>query len=116
MLTAMIPFLDCILVAIVVFIRFRLTIRESFLVSATLATAWLVLGTELLSLFHALNFWPVLLWWLAPLPLLAFLIFAFRHRRRFVLHRPRLTIFDYTLLSGILFILGWSWCQAFFSP
>lgn len=115
MLTAAIPFLDWILAAAFIFLRFRLTLREAFLAGATLAAGWLVLGTESLSLFHALHFWPVLLWWLAPLPFLAFLIFYHRRRRSFP-RWPRLGIFDYALLVGIVFILGWSWCQAFFSP
>lgn len=115
MFTAAIPLLDCFLAAYLIFLRFRLTLRESCLVSATIAAAWLVLGTESLSLFHALTFGPVLLWWLVPLPLLAFLIFRNIHRRKFP-HLPRLGIFDYALLAGIIFILSWSSCQAIFSP
>jgi hypothetical protein len=115
MLFGAIPFLDWILAAYVVYLRFRLTLRESFLVGATLAAGWLVLGTESLSLFRALHFWPTLFWWLVPLPWLAFLVFNCRHRRRFP-RWPRLTAFDYALLAGIVFIVGWSWCQAVFSP
>jgi Dolichyl-phosphate-mannose-protein mannosyltransferase len=115
MFTAVIPLLDCFLAAYFVFLRFRLTLRESCLVSATLATGWLVLGTESLSLAHALAFWPVLLWWLAPLPVLAFLVFDDFHGRKFP-RWPRLEIFDYALLTGIIFVLGWSLCQAIFSP
>src|SRR6185437_15798680 len=115
MFTAAIPLLDCFLAAYFIFLRFRLTLRESCLVSATLATGWLVLGTESLSLFHALTFWPVLLWWLAPLPLLAFFVFNNFHRRKIPCW-PRLKIFDYALLAGIIFILGWSLCQSVFSP
>jgi hypothetical protein len=115
MLAAVIPFLDWILTAYVIFLRFRLTLRESFLVGATIAAGWLVMGTELLSLIHALHFGPVLLWWLAPLPLLGFLIFKYRLRGRFP-RWPRLNVFDYGLVVGIVFLVGWSLCQAVFSP
>ena len=111
-----IPFLDWIFAACFIFLRFRLTLRESFLVAATLSSGWLVLGTESLSLLHALNFWPVLLWWLVPLPLLAFRVFVNRHRRGFVPHWPPLKVFDYALLAGIVFLSGWSLCQAVLSP
>jgi dolichyl-phosphate-mannose-protein mannosyltransferase len=115
MLTGVIPFLDWILTAYLIFLRFRLTLRESFLAGATLAAGWLVMGTELLSLIRALHFWPILFWWLAPLPPLAFLVFNHRPRRRFPRWR-RLTIFDYVLLAAIVFLIGWSFCQAVFSP
>src|SRR3954468_24690287 len=114
MFTAAIPLVDWIFAATIVFFQFRLTWRESFLVGATLATAWLVIGTESLSLCHALTFWPVLLWWLAPLPFLVAGVVFLRDRRRFIPPWPRLGIFDYSLLAAIVFILGWAWCQAFF--
>jgi len=116
MFTAAVPFLDWILAAFGIYLRFRLTLRESFLVSATLAMAWLVLGTELLSLAHAITFLPVLLWWLVPLPFAIFLIVVNHHRRRFLPPWPRFPVFDYFLSAAILFILGWSFCQAVFSP
>lgn len=115
MFSAAIPFLDWILAVCFIYLRFRLTLRESFLVGATFAAGWLVLGTESLSLFRAIAFRPVLLWWLAPLPVLAFMVFYHRRRRRFP-RLPQPGIFDYALLAGIVFVLGWSFCQAFFSP
>jgi len=116
MFTAAIPFLDWISAAIAIYLRFRLTLREAFLVSATLAMAWLVLGTEILSLARAITFVPLLLWWLVPLPFAILFIITNRDRRRFPPPWPRLTAFGYGLLAVILVLLGWSFTQAIVSP
>jgi hypothetical protein len=118
MLAALVPFLDCVLGAFLIFSRTRhlLTLRESFLLSAVLAAVWLILGTELLGYFHSIDFWPLLLWWLLPLPVLAGLLFKTPRWRRALPHWPSLKPFDYVLLSLILSALSWSWCQAYFSP
>src|SRR5437867_590543 len=102
MFTATIPILDWVLAAFGIYLTFRLTLREAFLVGATLATAWLVLGTEFLSLCHAITFTPVLLWWLVPLPFAVFLVIANRQRRRAIPRRPQLSVFDYFLLAAIV--------------
>jgi Dolichyl-phosphate-mannose-protein mannosyltransferase len=116
MVTAAIPFLDWILAAYGIYLGFRLTLREAVLISATLAVTWLVAGTELLSLAHAITFLPILIWWLVPLPFTIVFIVANRHRRRFLPRRPRLTIYNYCLLAAIVFILGWACIQAIVSP
>src|SRR3954451_21974657 len=116
MLFAALPVLDFLLAAALLFLRFRLTRREAWLVGATLATAWLVLGTELLSLVHALTFGPVLVWWLVPLPGLAWLVFRDRKRRRWLPTCPRFRMIHYFLVALVVVALGWAWCQAVFSP
>jgi hypothetical protein len=119
MALALIPILAPLAVALLVLALSRpsLTLRESLLVAVGLAAGWLVLGTELLSLFHAIRFWPVLLWW--ALPALA-LAAALRHRGRRVregLPRPpRLGRARQLLLAAVVFLLGWSFCQAAFAP
>ena len=91
------------------------TWRESMLEAAVLASAWLVLGTELLSLWHALRFWPVLLWWATPAAaLVAILARGSRGWREWAI--PRLTAAQYALVVALVFLLSWSWCQAFFAP
>jgi hypothetical protein len=116
MFTAIVPFLDILLGTILLHgcARSRLTLREAALVSVTLATGWLVLGTELLSLFHAIDFWPVLTWWLAPLSVLLVLIAT--HPSRRVLRWPQLRAFDLALLVAIVAVLAWAFCQAGLSP
>ncbi|HTV47814.1 MAG TPA: hypothetical protein VMG59_05170 [Phycisphaerae bacterium] len=42
--------------------------RESLLITAVIVCAWAVLGTELLGSLSALSFWPVLMFWLTPIP------------------------------------------------
>lgn len=117
MFAALIPLLSCVAAAFVVYLRAEPapTLRESFLAAVTFAAGWLVLGTELLGLFHAIHFWPVLLWWLGPLLLLVTLLGRAWRRRKFP-PWPRLTFFDGALLLAIAFVLGWAWCQAWFSP
>jgi len=97
--------------------RPSLTLRESLLVAVALAGGWLVLGTEVLSLFHAMRFWPVLLWWTLPaLALGAMLRRRGRDWREWFPKRPRLTVAQQLLLAAVVFPLGWSWCQACFAP
>jgi hypothetical protein len=119
MIAALIPFFVWVLAAWLLFLRggSTSTVRESLLTSAVLITAWLVLGVEGLSLLHAIRFWPVLLWWLVPLCILAGVLFIDRSRlwRRWPVW-PRLKLFDWALLCIIAVVLGWSLCQAFFSP
>jgi hypothetical protein len=69
---ALIPFLAFFFLAVAVFLRTKdpVTFRESLLIAAVFAGAWLAVGTEILSLFHALRFVFVLLWWLVPLSVL----------------------------------------------
>jgi hypothetical protein len=119
MALALIPILTWVAVALLVRVHSRpsLTLRESLLVAAVLAGGWLVLGTEGLSLFHAVHFWPVLLWWTLPLLTLGTLL---RRRgpgwREWFPKRPRLTPAQCLLLAAVVFPVGWSWCQACFAP
>jgi hypothetical protein len=93
------------------------TLRESLLVAAVLASGWLVLGTELLSLCQALRFWPVLLWWTIPALALAALLRRRSGRwREWYPKPPRLTLVQHSLLAALVFLSGWSWCQATFAP
>src|SRR5262245_13951736 len=92
------------------------SLRESLLVAAALAGGWLVLGTELLSLFHAIRFWPVLLWW--AVPALALLV-GLARERRLREWRPklrRLAPIEWLLAASLALLLAWSWCQAVFAP
>jgi hypothetical protein len=118
LLPAVVPLLDCALGAAALYWSAtpRLTRRESALVAATLATGWLILGTELLSLFHAIRFWPVLAWWLAPLPLLG--VHCVRqHARRPLLKLPWPSkIADRGLLAAIVAVLALALCAAWVSP
>jgi hypothetical protein len=118
MLAALAPLLTWLSVAAVLRgrIRWRITWRDALLVAATLAAAWLVLGTELLSLFHAIRFGPVLMWWLAPLPVLVTLAATAKDKRRYLPAWPRLSWYDGMLLLVIVAALGWALCQAWFSP
>jgi hypothetical protein len=93
------------------------TLRESLLVAAVMASGWLVLGTELLSLCHALRFWPVLLWWTIPtLTLAVTLLRQSRRWRESFARPPRPTLAQCWLLAALVFLSGWSWCQATFAP
>jgi hypothetical protein len=112
---AAVPLFGWLAGALVIYSRTSrwLTLRESFLVSTVLAAVWLVLGIEILSLAHAIRFWPILLWWLVPL---AGLVGPLLRSRRSWPRWPRLRIFDYSLLAAVIFLLGWSFLQAIFSP
>jgi hypothetical protein len=119
MVFALIPILAWVAAALLVLGHSRpsLTLRGSLLVAVVLAGGWLVLGTEVLSLFHALRFGPVLLLWTLPLLLLGGLL---RLRggglRGWLPERPRLTLAQLLLLTAMVFPLGWSLCQACFAP
>lgn len=117
MLAALVPLLTWLATAAALRARvtLRLTWRDALLAGATLATAWLVLGTELLSLFHAITFWPILLWWLVPLPIAAALA-TLRRRRPLLPPPPRLAVLDRALVLLIVAALAWTFCQAWFSP
>lgn len=41
-------------------------LRSSLLIAATAWGVWVVVGCEFLSLFRAVSFWPILLWWILP--------------------------------------------------
>jgi hypothetical protein len=119
MALASIPVLACALAALLVLLHSRpsLTLRESLLVAVVLAGGWLVIGTEVLSLFHALRFGPVLVWWTLPVLALASMLRRQGHGwRGWLPIRPRLTSAQYLLLAAVVFPLGWSWCQACFAP
>ena len=91
----------------------RITFREALLAGALAAAAWLVLGTESLSLFHAVNFSALLLWWLLPLLLGGYLL-SRRHAGLSELLRSKqhFTSTQYLLLVIILFLLAWTALQA----
>ena len=68
MVFALVPVLAWLAAALLIFSHSgpSRTLRESLLTAVVLAGAWLVLGTELLSLCHAVSFGPILLWWAIP--------------------------------------------------
>jgi hypothetical protein len=93
----------------------RIGVRESALTAATLAAAWLVLGTELLGLWHALGRWTVLTWWLVPLVALVGAL----ARRGITPVRPRLprpSAAQWALAACIAVPLACAACQAWFAP
>ena len=124
MLLGILPFLFFILCATLIF-SYRRTrpeyadARVSLVVACILSAAWLVAGTELLSLFRAIRFWPLLLWWAAPSMVLAILL----ARRGRDLGRPsevlsllpQLDSVDWLLLALIGLALGSSAASAWFS-
>jgi hypothetical protein len=118
MIAALVPFLTVVVAAWLVFARARpnLALRESFLVSTTVAAGWLVLGIELLSLFHAIHFWPVLLWWLAPLLACSAILLEQVRAKPLSFAWPKLRWIDRLLIGVIMAVMGWSLCQAVFSP
>jgi len=77
------------------------SIRDSLVAAGINALAWAAAGAELLGLFHALAFWPLLIWWGAPVAVLAWLC-----RRRPQLNFPERP-FDPVVLvaSGIIALL-----------
>ena len=91
----------------------RITFREALLAGALAAAAWLVLGAEFLSLFHAVTFPALLLWWLIPLLLGGYLLSRQHAGLSQLLHsRQRFISTQYLLLAIILFLLIWTALQA----
>src|ERR1700744_1075197 len=90
----------------------RVPFREALLAGALCAAAWLVVGTESLSLFHAVTFPALLLWWLLPL-LLGGYFLSRRHAGLAELLRTRqqFSATQSLLLAIILFLLGWTALQ-----
>jgi 4-amino-4-deoxy-L-arabinose transferase-like glycosyltransferase len=119
MALALVPVLAWLAAALLIFNRSgpSRTLRESLLVAVVLAGAWLVLGTELLSLGHALSVGPVLLWWAIPALALGIgLRRRYRDWRSWLPKPPRLAAAEYALLATLTWLLGWCWCQAAFAP
>jgi hypothetical protein len=119
MVFALVPVLAWLAAALLIFSHSGplRTLRESLLAAVVLAGAWLVLGTELLSLCHAVSFGPVLLWWAIPaLALGTGLRRRCRDWRSWCPKPPRVAAAEYLLLATLVFLLGWSWCQATFAP
>ncbi len=48
--------------------------REAWLIAAVLLAVWVAAGTEILSAFGALRFWPVLLWWGVPIVMIRLIV------------------------------------------
>jgi Dolichyl-phosphate-mannose-protein mannosyltransferase len=101
MLTALLPLLTVILLLVTA--RARLPCwRIAFLVAAVLWGLAVVISTEVLSLWHALNFWGVLLSWMALSGLLAW--WGWRNREQLA----RLSLVTAVPLSAVdrLLLLG----------
>ena len=118
MVLGLIPVVAWLAVALLVLARSgpSRSLRASLLVAATLASGWLVLGTELLSLFRAIRFWPVLLWWAIPALALIAALARERRLREWRSKLPRLALVESLLVASLVFLLAWSWCQAVFAP
>src|SRR5687768_2304855 len=68
------PFL--MLTAIAVALKQRnhtLSLRESLVMAGVNTALWASAGADVLSLFHALAFWPLLIWWAVPLGVLGWM-------------------------------------------
>ena len=121
MLLGLLPFLSFLLCAILVhsFLRGRAKdadVRISLLMACILSSIWIVAGTELLSLFRALRFWPILLWWSAPAVVSAILLRKVRRELAGCLpafRRPDLSEWICIILIGTLLVC--SLLSAFFS-
>jgi hypothetical protein len=63
---------------LVIFLRSRRSFREAVIVAGVITGLWVVAGCELLSLFRAVAFWPLLMWWMIPTVFLAWKCRAWR--------------------------------------
>jgi hypothetical protein len=66
---------------VVLFLRGKNPFRDALTIAALITALWIVAGCELLSLFHAVAFWPLLIWWMVPTAVLAWKCWAWRPAR-----------------------------------
>ncbi len=100
-----IPFVFFVLCTLVVFSLHQegkdgINARVVLLTACIISSVWLVAGTELLSVFRGISFWPVLLWWTAPS--IGMLFFLARRRKR--LRNIRLVLPSFEALDWLLLI------------
>jgi hypothetical protein len=90
--------------------------RQLLVMVAPLWAGWLVLGTELLSLFSAINRPLLILWWLIPIAA-AFYILR-RAPRTLIVPKPiePWKFLDFLFLAILLLLITACGLQAFFSP
>ena len=55
--------------------------RNAAIVSGIVTGVWVVAGCELLGLFKAVSFWPLVVWWTVPIVVLAWRCRAWRPRK-----------------------------------
>lgn len=89
--------------------------RDAVLVAVAITAAWLVLGTELLSLLHALSYWPLAWWWFTPM-VGGLLMLARGLPLRWPLRLFRWRAAKHPLLWISVLLLLWTWLEAVFSP
>jgi hypothetical protein len=92
-------------------------LRIILLVACILSGCWVVVGTELLSLFRAINFLPVLAWWVISVALLAIaLAKRFKRLRGEMWRLAPLHVSDVALLLPTIALVVTSgisaWCSA----
>ena len=89
--------------------------REALIAAAMMLTVWTVAGTELLSLFHAIQFWPIFAWWALPTVALALMLRSAWGRRDIRL--PRLTgTAEWTMAILLAALLGAAGLAAALTP
>ena len=91
-------------------------LRIILLIACILSGFWVVVGTELLNLFKAISFWPVLAWWAVSVAFLAIaLANRFRELRGYVWRLPSLDAIDLVLLAPIVTLVLTAGISAWFS-
>lgn len=116
-----IPFVFFVLCALVIFPLHQegkagVDTRVAFLTACIISSVWLVAGTELLSLFRGISFWPVLLWWTAPsIGMLFFLARRRKRLRNIRLVLPKFEALDWLLLVPTMLLVISAALSAWFS-
>jgi hypothetical protein len=91
-------------------------IRDRIIVGAVLAAVWAVAGAEVLSLFNALSFWPLLIWWSIPVACLIAVVVRLKlYATRFTFHHSKDWLLTAVCIS-IALILGTTFIVAIATP
>jgi len=121
MLFGIVPFLFFVLCAVTLFSFLRedsecSDARVALLTACILSSIWMVAGAELLSLFRAIRFWPILLWWVAPAVVMGAVLVGRRARLRpGRWARPHFDALDLLLTGLIAFLVVTAGVSAWFS-
>ena len=87
-------------------------LRDRLLLLAVLAWGWLAVGTELLGAVGWLGRGPILAWWFLGLGS----VLAVARSWKLALPRPHTGRSTWALATALVFLLGWSFLQAWLSP
>jgi hypothetical protein len=121
MLLGSIPFIFFALCALVL-LQFHqeekdgIDMRVILVTACIISSVWLVVGTELLSLFGGIRFGPVLLWWVVPL--IGMCVFFIWRRKQFgkvSLAVPKFVALDWLLLIPTILLLVSAGLSSWFS-